>query len=104
MIKFDAEAQNILSQGILTVEVDGINNKKLHKMFCEAQRYRRANLRDTSQIQRAESVVYSCIRLVRCLYLSDDAKMQVFDVHEHFFEALQQFKIAEEEFGCGFEL
>ncbi len=105
MDKHDKQAIDILSNGHLSTAFEGIDNKKLLLMFRCAQRYKQANLGDDKERQRADAVVESCIRVIRCLYLSPNAHIKIFpNSHSQTLDPHHQFEKAQENYAEGFNL
>lgn len=85
MDRFNSEAISLLDAGLVDWDNPNFNKEELLGMYRFAQKVMQSEPEDFMDYQRAESVFFSCIRVIRC-FISEEARKIMINGNEYSLE------------------
>ena len=102
MDRFNSEAIFLLDAGLIDWDNPNFNKDELLNMYSFAQKVMQFNPEDNMDYQRAESVFFSCVRVVR-FFISEEARKIVINGNDYIIEPQVLFDNAKNNYSYMFK-
>lgn len=102
MDRFNSEAISLLDAGLVDWDNPNYNQDELLNMYRFAQKVMQSNPEDFMDYQRAESVFFSCVHVVRC-FISEEARKIAINGNDSILEPQVLFDNAKSNYSDMFE-